>query len=212
MCSIHRQTYQTYCARTHHTLAYLWRGDRVMKPIRIWGWLGGHHDGQRPMGKFGQDAGVTPLLFFEGHPGIFNDHRESGPRFNISSERRCFFFSIVSPSLYWGARTHTDQRVTPSAGLPSTSSSSTWFSSEVSHPGINQAQPCLASVGDQSWATGWYGCWLRLFQYFGALSFSSTLTSPSVPAAEKQPHSMRLLPAHFTFGMVLCRWRAELLF
>ncbi len=41
--------------------------------------------------------------------------------------------------------------------------------------------------------------------YFGALSFSSTLTSPSVPAAEKQPHSMKLLPAHFTFGMVLCR-------
>ncbi len=37
-----------------------------------------------------------------------------------------------------------------------------------------------------------------------ALSFSSTL-SPSVPAAEKQPHSMRLLPAHFTFRMVLCR-------
>ncbi len=29
-----------------------------------------------------------------------------------------------------------------------TSSSSTWFSSEVSHPGTNQAQPCLASVGD----------------------------------------------------------------
>ncbi len=51
---------------------------------------------------------------------------------------------------------------------------------------------------------------LRLSQYFGALSFSSTLTSPSVPAAEKQPHSMRLLPAHFTFGMVHCRWWAEL--
>ncbi len=32
--------------------------------------------------------GVTPLLFFEGHPGIFNDHRELGPRFNVSSERR----------------------------------------------------------------------------------------------------------------------------
>ncbi len=31
------------------------------------------------MGEFGQDAGVTPLLFFEGHPGIFKDHRESGP-------------------------------------------------------------------------------------------------------------------------------------
>ncbi len=51
---------------------------------------------------------------------------------------------------------------------------------------------------------------LTLSQYFGALSFSSTLTSPSVPAAEKQLHSMRLLPAHFTFGMVLCRWWAEL--
>ncbi len=28
-----------------------------------------------------------------------------------------------------------------------------------------------------------------------------TLTSLSVPAAEKHPHSMRLRPAHFTFGM-----------
>ncbi len=53
------------------------------------GLLGGH-DGQRPMGKFGQDTGVTPLLFFEGHPVIFNDHRESGLRFNVSSEGRCF--------------------------------------------------------------------------------------------------------------------------
>ncbi len=45
-------------------------------------------------------------------------------------------------------------------------------------------------------------------QYFGVLSFSSTLTSPSVPATENQPHSIRLLPAPFTFGMVLCRWWA----
>ncbi len=74
--------------RPPHT-SYRWRGDRVMKPISVWGWLGGR-DGQRPMGEFGQDAGVTPLLFFEGHPGIFNDHRESGPRFNVSSEGRCF--------------------------------------------------------------------------------------------------------------------------
>ncbi len=36
------------------------------------------HDGQRPMGEFGQDAEVTPLLFFEGHPGIFIDRRETG--------------------------------------------------------------------------------------------------------------------------------------
>ncbi len=58
-----------------------------MKPISVWELLGGHY-GQRPMGKFGQDAGVTPLLFFDGHPGIFNDHRESGPQFTVSSEGR----------------------------------------------------------------------------------------------------------------------------
>ncbi len=47
--------------------------------------------------------GSHPLLFFfEGHPGIFNDHIESGP---------LLFESIVSPSLYWGVRTHTDCRV-----------------------------------------------------------------------------------------------------
>ncbi len=40
-------------------------------------------------GQWASLAGVTPLLFFEGHPGIFNDQRESGPRFNISFERRC---------------------------------------------------------------------------------------------------------------------------
>ncbi len=54
----------------------------------------------------------------------------------------------------------------------------------------------------------WTGFSLRLSQYFGALGFSSTLTFHSVPATEKQLHSMRLLPAHFTFGMVLCRWWA----
>ncbi len=54
----------------------------------------------------------------------------------------------------------------------------------------------------------WTGFSLRLSLYFGALRFSSTLMCPSVPAAEKQPHSMRLLPAHFTIGMILCMWWA----
>ncbi len=49
------------------------------------------------MGKFGQDAGVTPLLFFEGHPEIFNDHRESGPQFNVSSEGQiCVYMSSLT--------------------------------------------------------------------------------------------------------------------
>ncbi len=58
-----------------------------MKSISVWGWLEGH-DGQRVMGKYGQDAGVTPLLFSKDIQGFwdFNDHRESGPRFNISSK------------------------------------------------------------------------------------------------------------------------------
>ncbi len=40
--------------------------------------------------EFGQDTGVAPLLFTRGAMGFFNDHRESGPRFNVSSERRGF--------------------------------------------------------------------------------------------------------------------------
>ncbi len=75
-----------------------------MKSISVWGLLG-DHDGQRPVGEFGQD---TPLLFFEGPPVIFNDHRESGPRFKVSSEGWCFFFfqyNVRSPSLYRGVRT-----------------------------------------------------------------------------------------------------------
>jgi len=32
-------------------------------------------------------SGLHPYSF-KGHPGIFNDHRESGPQFNISSEGR----------------------------------------------------------------------------------------------------------------------------
>jgi len=39
----------------------------------------------------------TLLLIFEGHPMIFNDHRESGPRFNVTFEGRCFF-TVVSQS------------------------------------------------------------------------------------------------------------------
>ncbi len=100
MCSIHLDDVTAAIVRqnAHHTPAYWWRGDSVIKPISVWGWLGGH-DGQRPIGKFGQDAGVTPLLFFEGHPGIFNDHRESGPRFNVSSEGRINF--VLSDMLFF---------------------------------------------------------------------------------------------------------------
>ncbi len=41
-------------------------------------------------GEFDQDTGGYTLLFYEKCRGIFNDHRESGPRFNVSPERQCF--------------------------------------------------------------------------------------------------------------------------
>ncbi len=65
VCSIHLDDAMEAILHqnAHHTPAYWWRGDRLMQPISVWGLLGGH-DGQRPMGIFGQDAGVTPLLFF----------------------------------------------------------------------------------------------------------------------------------------------------
>ncbi len=80
-----------------------------MKPISVWGFLGGH-DGQRPMGKFGQDDGVTPLLFSKDILGFLMtiECQDLGLK---SHPKDGAFYSIVSPSLYWGVRTHTDCRV-----------------------------------------------------------------------------------------------------
>ncbi len=59
-----------YCTRTPTTHQLISGEETVMKPVSVWGWLGGH-DGQRPVGKFDQDAGVRPLLFFKGYLGFF---------------------------------------------------------------------------------------------------------------------------------------------
>ncbi len=96
--------------RPPHTPAYWWRGDSVMKPISVWGWLGGH-DGQRPTGKFGQDAGVTPLLFFSKDILGFLMTTESQDLGLTSLPKDGAFYSIVSLSLHWGVRTHTDHRM-----------------------------------------------------------------------------------------------------
>ncbi len=63
VCSIHLddETAAILRQNAHHTPAYWWRG--VMKPISVWGWLRGYDEGQRPMGKFDQDAGVRPNSF-----------------------------------------------------------------------------------------------------------------------------------------------------
>ncbi len=104
VCSIHLDdaTAAILYQNARHTPVYWWRGDRVMKTISVWGWLGGH-DGQRTIGKFGHDARVTTLFFFKGHPGIFKDHSES---FNVCDPDwgwRVFHHAIVlAPCLMLG--------------------------------------------------------------------------------------------------------------
>ncbi len=47
-------------------------------------------------GNLARTPGLHPTLYEKCH-GIFNDHRESGPRFNVSSERRlCKNISLLS--------------------------------------------------------------------------------------------------------------------
>ncbi len=52
-----------------------------------WGLLRGH-DWQGPVVEFFPWHRGYTATFYEKCHGIFNDHRESGPRFNVSSERR----------------------------------------------------------------------------------------------------------------------------
>ncbi len=69
--------------RSPHT-SYRWRGERVIEPIKWMGII------RRPWLTRASGGNLAPTLY-EKCPGIFNDHRESGPRFNVSSEGRCFF-------------------------------------------------------------------------------------------------------------------------
>lgn len=67
------------------------------------------------------------LFFFEGHPGIFIDHRESG----CLIQRMVLIDNIMSLSLYWGIglRTKTTGRaplLTSQAPLPAAPSFPMW--------------------------------------------------------------------------------------
>jgi len=53
-------------------------------------------------------GGHTPTLLKD-ILGFFSDHRESGPRFNVSSEGWCSWQYSVPVAT--GVRTHTDHRV-----------------------------------------------------------------------------------------------------
>ncbi len=62
------------------------QGERDQSQSSGRGLLGGH-DWQGPVeGIWPGHRGYTPTLYKKCH-GIFNDHRESGARFNVSSER-----------------------------------------------------------------------------------------------------------------------------
>ncbi len=127
--------WQPYCTRTPTTHQLTGGEETVMKPIGVWGLLIGH-DGQRPMGKIGQ--GIHPYSFSKDILEFLMT-TESQDLGLTSHPKDGAFYSIVSPSLHWGVRTHTRKFVFP-GGFPS--------------------RYCLASVGNWSWAAGWYCCWL----------------------------------------------------
>ncbi len=60
--------------------------------------------------EIGQDTGVTPLLFTRNAMGFLMT-TESQDLGLTSHPKDGAFYSIVSPSLYWGVRTHTYHRV-----------------------------------------------------------------------------------------------------
>ncbi len=97
VCSIHLDDataatgQRRQCA--HHTPATGGEERESLSQSSGWGLLGGH-DWQGPVGGiWSGHRGYTPTLYEKCH-GIFNDHRESGPRFNVSSERRLLYNCI----------------------------------------------------------------------------------------------------------------------
>ncbi len=96
VCSIHLD--DATAATGHRTMApvcsphtsYRWRGESVIEPIKWMGII------RRPWltrangGNFGQDTGVTPLLFTRSAMRFLMTRESQDLRFNISSERRCF--------------------------------------------------------------------------------------------------------------------------
>ncbi len=81
-----------------------------------WGLLRGH-DWQGPVGGIWPGhRDYTPILYEKCH-GIINDHRVSGPWFNISSERRCFL-TVLCPRHYTGALGPTQTLLVSLTPLP----------------------------------------------------------------------------------------------
>ncbi len=108
--------------------------------------------------EFGQDTGVTPLLFTRSAMGFLMTTESQDLGLTSHPKDGAFWQYTVPVTTGVLGPTQTTGWAPP-AGLTNTSSNSNLLQpQEVSHPGTDQAQPCLASVGNQSWAAGWYGC------------------------------------------------------
>ncbi len=106
---------------------------------------------------------IKMCYMFAGPPASFFPYLSTS--LQTSHPKGGAFSSIVSPSLYWSIRTHTDHRVSTPAGLTNTSSSSNPVFPGGLPSSYWPAQPCIASVGNRSWAAGWYGCRLIADNY-----------------------------------------------
>ncbi len=67
------------CMRSPHT-SYRWRGERVIEPIKCIGFIRKPWLTRASGGNLARTSGLHRTLYKKCH-GIFNDHRESGPRF-----------------------------------------------------------------------------------------------------------------------------------
>ncbi len=142
----------------HHTPATGGEDRESLSQSSAWGLLGGH-DWQRPvLGIWPGHQGYAPTLYEKCH-GIFLMTTESQDLGLTSHPKDGAFWQYSVPVTIPGALGPTQTTGwAPPAGLTNTSSNSNLVLQEVSHPGTDQAQPCLASVGNRSWAAGWYGC------------------------------------------------------
>ncbi len=98
----------TVPVRSPHT-SYRWRGERDRANQVDEDYLEAMID-KGQWREFGQDTGVTPLLFTRSAMGflVTTESQDLGLTSHLKDGA---FYSIVSPSLYWGIRTHTDHRV-----------------------------------------------------------------------------------------------------
>ncbi len=104
--------------RSPHT-SYRWRGERVIEPIKWMGIIRRPWLTRASGGNLARTPGLHPTLYEKCH-GIFNDHRESGPRFNVSSERRCLL-TVWCPHHHTGVLGPTQTTGwAPPAGLTNT--------------------------------------------------------------------------------------------